>query len=276
VVGYIADGDNVTVKSVPCKVKKAGKEVPGRDVAICKMEGDDYPTLPIASSSDMASLRPGSALFILGYPGALALDDKFSERSRLEPSLTAGHVSGIKDTTEGWQAIQTDASISPGNSGGPALNDEGLVVGLATFTVSGERTQNLNFAISAEVIQEFLSDLQITPTESAYTRSFLKALDAYENNDRKQALALFSRLNLAHPESSTIREFVRRLDGKPVTAAIPPAAPEEAKSPAGNRSETTEAAPAPPSQHAGPRIFLVLLSIVLIVAAAAFLLIVKK
>jgi S1-C subfamily serine protease len=241
------------------------------------MEGEDYPTLPIASAGDMAGLRPGSDLFILGYPGALALDDKFSERSRLEPSLTAGHVSAIKDTSEGWKAIQTDAAISPGNSGGPALNDEGMVVGLATFTVNGERTQNLNFAISAEVVQEFLNELHITLTESAYTGSFLKALEAYENNNRQLALTLFSRLNAAHPESSPIRDFVRRLDGKPVASATALDQPEPVKSPAVvERPDSRGTSPQPPSQHAGPRIFLVIVSIVLIVGAGFVLLIIRK
>ena len=46
--------------------------------------------------------------------------------------------------------IQTDASISPGNSGGPLLNSSGEVVGVNTWALRGDdgRAQNVNFAIS--------------------------------------------------------------------------------------------------------------------------------
>ena len=47
--------------------------------------------------------------------------------------------------------IQVDAALSPGNSGGPLINQQGEVVGMSTLASSG-RAQNLNFGISAEDI----------------------------------------------------------------------------------------------------------------------------
>ena len=127
ILGYTGSGDEIEIKREPCKVVKVGKAVPGKDVAICKMDGTDFPTLPLAASLEDAAVRTGAALFVVGYPGALALDNSFSAKSRLEPSMSSGHVSGIKDTTEGWRAIQTDAPISPGHpNAGPAVTHDEL------------------------------------------------------------------------------------------------------------------------------------------------------
>ncbi len=86
----------------------------------------------------------------------------FGNPDGLEFSITRGVVSAVRaseylnkidgeDALKGtW--IQTDAAISPGNSGGPLVNDDGFVVGVNTFY--RVRGQNLNFAISCVDIQE--------------------------------------------------------------------------------------------------------------------------
>ncbi|MEN6452415.1 MAG: trypsin-like peptidase domain-containing protein [Thermoguttaceae bacterium] len=86
----------------------------------------------------------------------------FGNPQALDFSVTRGIVSAIREAAflndldlgkrfEGtW--IQTDASISPGNSGGPLVNYRGEVVGINTF--SRIKSQNLNFAISCLDIQK--------------------------------------------------------------------------------------------------------------------------
>lgn len=248
VMGYTGLGDDVHAQRYPCKVNKVGKEVPGRDVAICKMEGNDFPTLPLAAGLDDGGVRTGSELFIMGYPGELAIDSSFSLSSRLEPSLTSGHVSGIRDITEAnWRAIQTDASISPGNSGGPALNSFGQVVGLATFTVQGERTQNLNFAVAVDLVQEFLRDLHVTPSQSAFTASYVRALEAQERGDTRKSIALFQKLASEHPESSVLRAKLHQLG-----ASVP-----SASSPRGTQTPPVETQPPAPGKSRAKLVFLI-------------------
>ena len=69
----------------------------------------------------------GELIFILGYPGVVLNHDFLSRKSQLEASVTVGHVSGFKIDLTNRRVIQTDASITWGNSGGPAFNLQGEV-----------------------------------------------------------------------------------------------------------------------------------------------------
>jgi serine protease Do len=220
-MGYTKHGDDVDVQGISCEIKKVGKPVPGKDVAILKMEGSDFPTVPLAENLVEGGVRTGAEVFILGYPGAVALNPQFSLPSRLEPSLTGGRVSGIKIMNEGWKVIQTDAVINPGNSGGPVFNDKGEVVGLATFMLRGEENgpvaNGLNFVVAIDLVNEFLNDLHLKPEQGRFTAMYLQALDAYEGHKNPRALAIFKELNGMHPESVAIQDFVKQLGATPAT-----------------------------------------------------------
>ena len=100
--------------------------------------------------------NPGQNVVALGSPLGLA------------GTVTRGIVSAIRYPTgeilEDFAPnyvtlIQTDASISPGNSGGPLVNNRGEVIGVNTFNVpGGGSAQNLNFAIS---IVDILNELNM-------------------------------------------------------------------------------------------------------------------
>jgi S1-C subfamily serine protease len=97
------------------------KADPDLDVALLKIDGEGYPTLPLG---DAAAVEVGDPVFVIGTPIRL-------EFSR---SMTDGIVSGI-NRDQG--RIQTSAVIHGGNSGGPALNKRGEVVGIAVAVAAG-------------------------------------------------------------------------------------------------------------------------------------------
>ena len=84
----------------------------------------------------------GSRVFALGHPEGLAYT--FSE----------GIVSSIRDI-DGVRVLQITAPLSPGSSGGPVINEQGQVVGISTAVLTVG--QNLNFAVSASHIRDFLA-----------------------------------------------------------------------------------------------------------------------
>jgi S1-C subfamily serine protease len=65
----------------------------------------------------------------------------------LQGTVTTGVISSMRDdqTGGGFIVLQTDASVNPGNSGGPLVSRQAQVIGIVTYTIRGG--ENLNFAI---------------------------------------------------------------------------------------------------------------------------------
>lgn len=79
--------------------------------------------------------------------------------------MTAGVVSRIEDTSyvhgsTHLLAIQIDAAINSGNSGGPVFNDKGELVGMAFQSFSGSDVENVGWVIPSSVIAHFLEDYE--------------------------------------------------------------------------------------------------------------------
>jgi len=104
-----------------------------QDVALIKIPGSDHRCLEIFRGTD---LHVGDDLFAVGAPSG----------EQLSFSVTKGIVSGFRDF-EGFSYIQTDASLNPGNSGGPLLNDEGLVVGIVSWKIAAPGFEGLSFGV---------------------------------------------------------------------------------------------------------------------------------
>ncbi len=120
-----------------------------RDLAVIKVAGIDAPALPLGDSD---AVQIGDKVYVAGNPRGL------------EGTFSAGIISAIRP--EGTplvrgKTLQMDASISPGSSGGPVLNDRGEVIGISVgHRVGG---QNLNFAIPVNYLKR-LANIPITPT----------------------------------------------------------------------------------------------------------------
>ncbi len=103
------------------------------DIALLKISGS-YHALQFEDSDN---LRIGEKVIALGNPLGLSF------------SVTEGIISATdRQGTNGYNIyIQTDAALSPGNSGGPLLNTNGKVIGINNFKMSGG--ENLGFALES-------------------------------------------------------------------------------------------------------------------------------
>lgn len=150
-------------------IKAIGKAVPGKDVAVLKIDANHLPTVTLGAAD---SIGTGDPTYILGYPSAATLDDS----KPIEPSFTSGLISGQKPMPDGWKVLQTDAAISPGNSGGPVFSKSGEVVGLATFgsidPETGAQVQGINFVVPVKIVQEFLDQANVQVEEGRLSRLY--------------------------------------------------------------------------------------------------------
>ncbi len=108
------------------------------DLVLLKLSGASQASL---SMTPLGEVAVGDEVYALGNPRGL------------EGSLSSGIVSGIR-TIDASRLIQISAPISPGSSGGPVLDTNGRLVGVAVGTFNGG--QNLNFCIPALYVQRLL------------------------------------------------------------------------------------------------------------------------
>lgn len=158
----VADASVITVVTMDRREYTAeliGRD-PMTDVAVIKIEGDDFPHVRIG---DPNATRVGEWVVAIGNP--LGLDF----------TVTAGIVSAknrsidiiqenISDPAQRGLAvesfIQTDAAINPGNSGGPLVNTRGQVIGINTAIASNDGTNaGYGFAVPIDLASQVAEDI---------------------------------------------------------------------------------------------------------------------
>ena len=131
---------------------------PRADLALLKIERSDLPALVIGRLDEVVV---GQTVVAIGFPLDLAGGDGASF------SVSTGIISAKNRIIEGgtiFGAIQTDAAITNGNSGGPLLNLRGEVVGvntaIAVNRVAGGAASGIGFAVGADSVTAVYNELR--------------------------------------------------------------------------------------------------------------------
>ncbi|MBR5166453.1 MAG: Do family serine endopeptidase [Salinivirgaceae bacterium] len=147
-----ADALEVTLDDKRTFTAKVIGADPTTDIALIKIEGDNFPFIPWGDSD---KLQVGEWVLAIGNPFNLA------------STVTAGIVSAkarsinIINKSSAIEAfIQTDAAVNPGNSGGALVNIEGQLVGIITAIASPTGTfSGYSFAVPERIAKKTVSDL---------------------------------------------------------------------------------------------------------------------
>ena len=119
------------------------------DLAVLKIEAEN---LSVATLGNSENVKVGEFVMAVGNP--LGMDS----------SVTGGMVSAVNrevSDNEGntYLAIQTDAAINSGNSGGALVNANGEVIGINTLKLAGNGIEGIGFAIPISTTTEIVNQL---------------------------------------------------------------------------------------------------------------------
>jgi serine protease Do len=211
VLGISGKGGKIEPLTIPASLVTKGAAIPGKDVAILKLKKKhQYPTIRIGDDKEM---RVGDQVYVLGYPAVATFHPLISEESISEATLTRGLVSAKKNMKDGWEVLQTDASITHGNSGGPVMNEYGEVIGLATFgSIDYQRqaeVQGMNFIVPTTIVKEFIEEGDLQPDMSDISLRFEEALNLYDEARYKKALEKFDEVKAMNASFPFIDKYIR-------------------------------------------------------------------
>lgn len=144
--GQVADGITVTlITGKGYSATLVGRD-PLSDLAVLRIDQKDLPAATFLK--DLSQVQVGQYAFAIGTPLGLG------------GSVTMGIVSAINrevpdpGSLGSIDLIQTDAAISPGNSGGALADNQARVIGINVAAIAGgeTRAQNIGFAIPSDLV----------------------------------------------------------------------------------------------------------------------------
>jgi S1-C subfamily serine protease len=180
------------------------------------------------------AVRLGESVIAFGFPLAGSLSQ--------EGNLTTGNVSALAGLRDDPQYLQMTAPVQPGNSGGPLLDEAGHVIGVITAKLdavsiarrTGDIPQNVNFAVKAGVLEDFLQRNRVAYDKQATDRR-LAVADIAES-----AKAASVRIECSARGATTVQPAPAPPQAQSEPAAPPPARP--APTPAGSPAAIAEGA----------------------------------
>ena len=145
------------------------------DVAILHVAATDTPFIPLGDSGDVAAQ---DHLTVIGFPGNADFfhpDGTYDPTDLLTPSFNTLYVSAIKSGVTGDTLLQVGGNIEHGDSGGPALNAAGQIVGVVSYSGTDTPVGTFFLRTSNDVmalVKQAGLDLQSGQFQALWTQAF--------------------------------------------------------------------------------------------------------
>ena len=176
----------------------------GTDLALLQIDRKGLPSLPLG---DSAETRIGESIFSVGYPAVASSSDEviggwLSRDSDLEATFNPGTITAMKRNVANVPVLQSNVAIYRGNSGGPAVNLDGEVIGVSTWGHTS--AESIKFLVPIDVAKQFLAEAGVAAsTGGPFNGHYRAALDAAREGNwvsTKSELANAARLFPSSPD----------------------------------------------------------------------------
>lgn len=186
----------------------------GSDIALLRIESAR--PLPTVRLGDSAAIHLQESIWVAGYPGVASSTDDviggwLSHDSDLEATFNPGTITAIKRNAAHTPVFQTDVALYRGNSGGPAVNRAGEVIGIATWGHTS--AEQIKFLVPINGARELLARQKIAATgEGEFNTLYRQALEDASQGEWLDAKKALVRANALFPNSPDLIRFMRDAD----------------------------------------------------------------
>lgn len=176
------------------------------DVALLKINVRNAPTI----AAETGQVVQNEKIIIMGFPGDA--DNPLTDNSQTDVTVTDGVVSSIREAAGGkGKLYQSDADASHGNSGGPAIDDQGKAIGLMTYryddSQNGDAVESYIRDISD--FTDLAKDNGIVINSASTTQDLWeKGLELYSTNHYSAALKDFYKVRAAYPAQRLVDGYI--------------------------------------------------------------------
>src|SRR6266516_911705 len=212
------------------------------DVAIVHAPFQDTPAVQLGDSSNV---QTQDLLTIIGFPGNADVND--IPQNLFTSSVNNISVSSIKTTTSGAPLIQVGGNVEHGDSGGPALDSQGNVVGIVSFGLSSTNSPgSTSFLQASNSARQLVTALKLNTAPGTFQRLWSQAFADYASTAAghwHKSQQEFQQIATSYPQFKAVNPYLTYAQSQAKTEKVPQGQQTSTTTQTGSNAQTTTALP---------------------------------
>jgi serine protease Do len=180
-----------------------------QDIAIVHVPMTDTPSIALGNSDNV---QQQDQLTVIGFPGNADVSQK--PQDFLTSSISSVYVSSKKTSDSGAPLIQIGGNVNHGNSGGPALDSQGAIVGVVSFGITDGTSDTISgtsFLQASSSAIKLAQSINLTMTPGTFQTQWSQAFNDYSattSGHWHKAAQEFTQLAHSYPQFQAVQQFL--------------------------------------------------------------------